>query len=280
MSLKGRRGRGRRLVVYVTSHGFGHLNRTAAVLNRIPATIPLTIRAHSNLFEHWRERLARAAELEHYVSDVGAVNPPGESAAVDQASTLELAAHCHAQAIEVLDDEVRKLRDQKAFAVLCDAPAVPLIAARRAGVPGFLTANFTWADIYAPYARNGGGSKANRLVAELRRAYRHATATFRTEPALKMSWLSPRIEVGMVVSGPRGRRAALRRLLGLTPLEKLVYLYFGRYGQDDLDWSCLERLAKRGVHFVGYPPRPAGCPEQCPCRAVGRLDGRRADRLQ
>ena len=53
-----------RLAVYVTSHGFGHLNRTAAVLNRIPPDVPVTIRSHPNLFDHWRERLTRPVELE------------------------------------------------------------------------------------------------------------------------------------------------------------------------------------------------------------------------
>ncbi len=53
---------GGRLAVYVTSHGFGHLNRTAAVLNQVPVDVPVTIRSHSNLFEHWRERLKRPAE--------------------------------------------------------------------------------------------------------------------------------------------------------------------------------------------------------------------------
>ena len=44
--------------------------------------------------------------------------------------------------------------------------------------------------------------------------------------------------------------------LGLTPRERLVYLYIGRYGQNDLDWSRLERLGERGVHFVSYDPLP------------------------
>ena len=78
---------GGRLAVYVTSHGFGHLNRTAAVLNHVPADVPVTIRSNSNLFEHWRERLKRPAELEHYVCDVGAVNPPGDSNATDPVAT-------------------------------------------------------------------------------------------------------------------------------------------------------------------------------------------------
>src|SRR5262249_13610222 len=152
---------------------------------------------------------------------------------------LELAARFHADAMTRLDEEVERLAEQGAAAVLCDAPAVPLAVARRAGVPGFLLANFTWADIYAPYARTAGG-EALHLVALLRRMYRQATLTFRVEPALRMSWLAPVVNTGMVVSPGRDRRAELRAFLGLGKPSKLVYLYLGRYGQSDLDWSRLE----------------------------------------
>src|SRR5437763_11049265 len=118
-----------------------------------------------------------------------------------------------------LDDEVDRLREQGIAAVLCDAPAVPLVAARRAGIPGFVMSNFTWADIYAPYARAAGGD-ALRLVAELHRAYRHATGLFRLEPALRMAWLRPAIDVGMVVNQGRDRRGELRGYLGLTRREQ------------------------------------------------------------
>jgi hypothetical protein len=249
-----------RLAVYVTSHGFGHLNRTAAVLNQVPADVPVTIRSHSNLFEHWRERLKRPAELEHYICDVGAVNPPGDSNATDPLATIELAMRFHAEAMATVDDQVRRLHDEQTAAVLCDAPAVPVVAARRAGVPGFLMSNFTWADIYAPYARAVGG-EAPRFVADLRSCYRQATATFRVEPAMSMSWLSPRIEPGMVVSQGRDRSGELRRLFGLRKTDKLVYIYIGRYGQNDLDWSRLGRFTDQGIHFLGYQPAPRGTPD-------------------
>ena len=80
------------LAVYVTSHGFGHLNRTAAVLNRVPLDVPIAIKSHQSLFDHWRERLRRPAELEAFVSDAGAVDPPGDSASTDGPATLALAA--------------------------------------------------------------------------------------------------------------------------------------------------------------------------------------------
>jgi len=252
-----RRGGG--LAVYVTSHGFGHLNRTAAVLNRVPSDVAVTIRSHRNLFEDWRERLRRPARLEPYVSDIGAVSPKGDSAATDGAATLVLAARCHAEAMARLGDEVGRLIEQGTTAVLCDAPAVPLMAARGAGIPGFLMCNFTWADIYAPHAKALGGP-ALQVVADLRRAYRHATTVFRIEPAMRMSWLSSVIDAGMVVNPARDRRAELFRTIGLSKVNKLVYLYIGRYGQSGLDWPRLERFAARGVHFLSHHPAPRGGP--------------------
>src|SRR3954447_19929864 len=192
------------LAVYVTSHGFGHLNRTVAVVNRMPREVPVTVRSHPNLFDHWRERLRRPATLEPHISDVGALNPPGDSSQTDGPGTLELAARVHAEAMARLDDEASRLRDEGTAAVLCDVPPMPLLAARRAGIPGFLLANFTWADIYAPHARRLGG-EALTLVADLRRAYRQATALFRTEPALRMADVAPIIDVGMIVCPGRHR---------------------------------------------------------------------------
>ena len=251
------RSRGAKLAFYVTSHGFGHLNRTVAVINHVPADLPVVIRSHPNLFPHWRERLTRPAELTGHVSDAGAVNPPGDSTATDGPATLELAARVHAEAMARVDEEARWLRDERVAALLCDAPAVPLVAARRAGIPGLLLANFTWADIYAPYARVAG-EHAKGLVAELRRAYRQATTVFRAEPALRMAWLPGQVNVGMVANPGRDRRKELRGLLGLSSKEKLIYFYVGRYGQNDLDWGRLEAYAAKGVHFVGYHSAPAG----------------------
>ena len=243
------------LAAYVTSHGFGHMNRTVAVLNRVPGDVAVTIRCHPDLFPAWRQRLTRPASLEEHVSDAGAINPPGDSAATDGPATLARAAEVHAEALTHLESEARRLRDEGTAAVLCDSPPVPLMAARAAGVPGFLLANFTWADIYAPHARRAGGD-ALRLVADLRRAYRCATAVFRAEPALKLSGIAPIIEVGLVVAPGRDRRAELRERLGVAPGEKLAYFYVGRYGQEGMGYERLARL--RGIHFVGFHHPPGG----------------------
>jgi hypothetical protein len=147
------------------------------------------------------------------------------------------------------------LRDHHAAAVLCDAPPLPLVAAARANVPGYLLANFTWAQIYAPHARRLGAPWPS-FVTELRRADRHATGLFRAEPALRLTGFARTFEVGMVVTPSKNRRAELQRLLGLSRADKIVYFYVGRYGQTGLDWNRLGRI--QGVHFVGFHPAPVG----------------------
>ena len=245
------------LAVYVTSHGFGHLNRTVAVLNRIPDDVPMVVRCHPNLFDRWKERLTRPSRFEPHISDVGAVNPPGDSAATDGPATLALAERVHAEAMQRVDEDAEKLRDEGTAAVLCDAPPVPLVSARKAGVPGFLLANFTWAEIYEPHARRVG-PEAQRFVKDLREAYRCASRVFRAQPSLGMERIAPTEDVGLVVNLGRDRRAELRKALGIPPGDKVVYFYVGRYGQEGLGWDRI--AAMKGVHFVGFHPADGASP--------------------
>jgi hypothetical protein len=73
-----------------------------------------------------------------------------------------------------------------------------------------------------------------------------------------MNDVAPTIEVGMVVTPGRHRRDELRKLLGLPASARMVYFYVGRYGQEDLGWGRLGRLAAREIHFVGFHGAPEG----------------------
>lgn len=246
------------LAAYVTSHGFGHLNRAAAVLEALPASLPLTIVCAPDLFPHWRERLKRPFQTRAGVFDAGAVNPIGDSQTTDAAATLRKAREVGAKAAALLDAEAQWLREARVAAVFCDVPAPPLVAASRAGVPGYLQANFTWFDIYAPMVRAIGTDEDRAWLRQLRADYETASLLFRTEPALAMSWMPRRQDVGLVTSPGRDRRAELRELLSLGPRETLAFFYVGRYGQDDLAWDHMAAWEKQGVHFVGYHPAPVG----------------------
>lgn len=246
------------IAVFVTSHGFGHLNRTVAVLNRIPADRPITIYCHQSLFTHWHERLSRPASFVGHVCDSGAVNPLGDSAATDGRATIELARSVHRQALAGREAMVEHLRSSGTRVILSDAASMPLTYARALKIPGYLLANFTWADIYESHAKRLG-AEALAFVSTLRAEYRQATAFLRTEPALAMTHYGVPVEnVGMVMSPSHSKGDALRATFGLGKNETLVYFYIGRYGQADLEWGNLAKLERKGYHFVGFHPAPVG----------------------
>jgi hypothetical protein len=211
------------------------------------------IYCHADLFHGWRERLKRSANLCDAVWDCGALNPQGDSAATDGPATIARARDVFDRGWERLQDEAHRLACTGAAAVLCDAPALPLVAAQRAGIHGYLLANFTWAEIYEPHAQQLG-LDALQFVERLREAYRCATAVFRAEPALPMQEIGAQIPVGLVAETGQNRREELERILGISSEDKLVYFYVGRYGQADLCWERLRTMAR--VHFVGFHHAP------------------------
>ncbi len=268
------------LAVYVTSHGFGHLNRSVAVINRMPRDVPVTIRSHPNLFDHWRERLRRPAVLEPHRLRRRGAEPAGRQRRDRRPATLELAAEVHAEAMARVDDEAcRAPRRGDGGRPLRRAPRPAAWPPGGPGSPGFLLANFTWADIYAPHARRLGGD-ALRLVAELRRPYRQATALFRAEPALRLADVAP-TDRGRHGRHPRPQPPA--RPCGSSwawpPPTSWFTSTSGGTGRTNLGWERLELLGRKGIHFVGFHPAPVGPLPNLHVVPAGRVDRRRPGRL-
>ena len=218
--------------------------------------VPVTIRCHPNLWDHWRERLRRPATLESHVSDVGCSNPPGiarRSMAKPRSSRPPGCTRSNGAGRRGGGEAPRRGDGGRPVR---HPPACRSVAARRAGVPGFLLANFTWVDIYAPHARQSG--RALRLVTELRRAYRHADGAVRDRAALRMGDFAPVIEFGMVVTPGTDRREELRKRarLGRDRKARLSLRRAVRPGQPGL--GRLAKLKGRGLHFVGFHPAPSG----------------------
>ena len=267
------------LAVYVTSHGFGHLNRTAAVLNRVPADVPVTIRSHRNLFDHWRERLRAAGGAEA----VRLGRRGGQSAR--RQCRDRRPGDARAGGPRVMP---RRWRGWTTRWTGCASRGSPPSSATRRpcpwwprsaqGIPGFLMSNFTWADIYAPYARALGG-RAIRLVAELRRpTARPRPCSGSSRPCGCRGSPHDRRRHGRQPRPRPPRRAA--PALGLSKPRSWSIFYIGRYGQNDLDWSRLERFAaSRASISSATTPRPAAALQPAR-RPVGRLARRRSDRLE
>ncbi len=237
------------IVYYITSHGYGHLNRAAAVLDAIPRNVPIHVKTDRNLFDRCSDSINRPTELSEGAFDCGAVHPPCESSLVDRAATLSAYQRVHAQASERLGNEVEFLRRGNFAAVVSDVAPLPLRAAREAGIPGVLVANFTWSDIFRPYARSDL-TTYRPMIRQMAFEYSQATVLLRAQPAIESDGFRFVRRVGLVARRGRDRTRELLAELGLSRDARLVYMYVGRNGQDDIQWQNLSRLPD--YHFISY----------------------------
>lgn len=251
----------RHIVVYVTNHGYGHINRVVAVLNHVPESVRITVRADPEVISALRQRLRRGFDRGEFPSDQGTVSPPGQNSQTDIPATFVRLKSRMAAIDAAADDELRWLREAGVDAVYADASPMPLGIAARAGIPAWLGANFTWDEIYADLlaqldpAEIPGSQRA--FVLETLQRMRHACSQatlLRCWPHTPMAGIGRRIaDVGLVVNPARMIRPELNCRFGLGPDQALIYFYVGRYGVEDLPWNRLESLPKRYV-FVGLHP--------------------------
>ncbi len=197
--------------------------------------------------------LAPRVQISPAELDPGLVQPTGLD--ID----LDATARAHAAWLREFDsraeDEARLLRTRGAAAVLADLPAVAFAAARRAGIPAFGVANFSWDWILEPLAEDAP------VLGEAAR--RHADALAGAARILRLPFgggfrSAPRVEdVPLVVPGDGGDPEATRRRLRLSGERRpLVLLSFGGLGPGPLRLQAHEGLD--GYRFLGPAPAPPG----------------------
>ncbi len=244
------------IVHYVSAHGLGHAVRSCNVLRALPPDLPVTIctRAPAWLFE--RELAGRAITLRPAAFDVGTLGP--DSVAVDLAMTVDAAEQMADAADAKLEEEAAFLREVGAKVVVSDIPPMPLAAARRAGIPSILIANFTWPAIYAylvgentpPALR----ARAEALIARLQGQVDQAGLLLEVEMAIPMPFAGPRRRLPLVARSCRPRRADLAAALGLDPARPIALTYLGRDGLAGVEWDR-ERMPA-DWQFISYAPPP------------------------
>ena len=137
------------IAVYVTNHGFGHVNRLMAVLNHIAPEMRVTVRADKEIWPAIEERLDRPVEFGYFPSDLGTVSPPGQNSQTDWPATFERLANRYREIQAACQEEVGWLKSACITSVYADASPIPIRLAHEAGLTGYLGANFTWDEIYA-----------------------------------------------------------------------------------------------------------------------------------
>ena len=241
------------VVYYVTAHGFGHATRAAAViseLERSGARVVVRTAVPAWIFKD--EGLA--ARVDPVDADVGLIMR--DALTVDVPASLA----AHEAFLRGWEERARAEADALvslgAAVAVSDAGALPLDAARRAGIPSVLVSNFSWDWIMEPWAA------VDPRWETVRR--RHAAACAQAGLFLRLPLggdapACPRREDAPLVVRACGlTRAQACAALGLDPRDPrpVVAFSFGGVGWDGGALSSIDSL--EGYRFVAYVPKPDG----------------------
>jgi hypothetical protein len=219
------------MLIYVclSSHGYGHASRTAAVLQQLAHRRP-----------EWRLVLSSAVspaflslalgEIRHELRpcrwDVGVVQ--ADALGADPGATLEALEQLERDLPDQLAREAAWLEAQGQPAlVLADVPPAAALLAGRLDLPLVWLASFGWDAIYEPM----GGAFLARAAA-CRELYRRGDLLLQCPLDLPMDWGVPALRIGLTSSVPRLDTAELAQQLQLpADRERCVLISFGGMGK-------------------------------------------------
>lgn len=226
------------IVIYTSSHGFGHAVRCAILCRALLAAAP-----------DWRIVVRTAApawifppgvEVQPCIIDVGVVQP--SSLEIDAGATLDRCAEHAATEDALIGAEAARLREIDARVVVADVPAAAFPIAALAGVPSVGLANFSWDWIYEPFV--AAAPERAALLDRLRAQYAQATLLLRLPFHGDLSAFPSIEDVPLIARRSTADRAETRRRLGLPADAPLVLFSFGGHANGGPDPARLAELGE------------------------------------
>ena len=214
------------IYVCISSHGFGHAARQAAMLKQLHSLCP-----------EWRLVISTMVDrrfLELAFRDIPVVLRPvqwdvgmlqADALGADPAATLEALQDLEDALPQRLDQEVAWIRRQEApVLVVGDIPPVAAELAERLQAPLVWMGNFGWDDIYEPL-----GSAFEGWVRRARDCYQRGSLLLRCPFSLAMRWSVQEIALTLVAAQPSPIPEALVAELQEPP-SPTVLVGFGGLG--------------------------------------------------
>ena len=224
------------LVLYTSSHGFGHAVRCAGLCRALLTQLPELRIVVRTMAPAWI--FPQGVQVEACAIDVGVVQR--DSLTIDARATLERYAERLADEPAVIEAEAARLRQLGARVVVADVPSAAFEIAARAGIPGIALANFSWDWIYEPFVEQA--PEHAPLIEHIQAQYRQASLLLRL-PFHDGLDVFPTIEdVPLLARRSNADRTETRRRLGLPLDAPLVLMSFGGHGGATFDADRLANL--------------------------------------
>lgn len=213
------------LLVDITSHGYGHVSQTSAVVNELVKLIPglrITIRCSTQL-----AFLTSRFQCDFRHVPVSFDFGMKMANAVDVQVEESAAAYrdFHADWDKKVERETEIMRQLKPDLLLANVPYLSLAAAHEANIHSVALCCLNWADIYRHYCVDDASSQ--RIHEQMLGGYRSADCFLKVLPGMNMPELSNTREIQPIVRLGNNRRSEIDHACSLRKDEKLVMVAMG-----------------------------------------------------
>lgn len=226
------------IVLYTSSHGFGHAVRCAGLCRALLAAAPGLRIVARTMAPAWIFPVG--VDVEQCLIDAGVVQP--NSLDIDAEATLARYAGLVADEEARIEAEVAHVRELGARAIIADVPAAAFEIAARAGVPGIALANFSWDWIYEPFV--AGRPAYAPLVGHLRAQYGQTSRLLRLPFSDGLTAFPVVEDVPLIARHSTADRVETRRALGLPLDAPLVLFSFGGHASQEPEPDRLAALGE------------------------------------
>ncbi|MDX2271394.1 MAG: glycosyl transferase [Cyanobacteriota bacterium] len=222
------------IYVAITAHGFGHVSRTAAVLDTLLRLHPDILPIFVTPAPHWLladyvkgDFLHRPRRL-----DIGVIQADGLR--MDLPATLEQLAALKQQAAQRIAEEVSFIQTNRVRLVVADIPPLASAIAQAAGIPCWMVGNFGWDFIYQEY-----GDPFRPYVEWIQHLYGQSDRLFRLPLHAPMPGFPHQQAVGLTGAEPLYPPDQVQAELSLESHRPTVLLTFGGLGLQHFPYQQL-----------------------------------------
>ncbi len=228
-----------RLLYYITSHGYGHAARTAAVCNQLSLETEVVLRTAvpRGFFE---EEIARPFSYAPASFDCGCLQTDGIT--VHVGNTVDAYRAIADRNAAHAEREAAWVKENRISLIASDIVPFAFEVAAMAGVPSVAATNFTWYTIYEEYGARY--PEFGPCLDNIRSQYAKANLLLSMFPANEMPYFSRIVDIAPVGRVGVNVRSSLAARYGFGALKKIGMIYAGNFGMDAIPWKELEHFAE------------------------------------
>ena len=208
----------KKIVIYVSDHGFGHAARTIALVRQLKKYNYEIIVKNSNAYNFLKLQLPEY-DIIKTQTDVGPITNIFSNSP-DYEKTFSLYNNWINNSKKWIDDEVKFFKNKKIDLIISDISPISIRLANKLGIPCITIANFTWIDILENFPHH---KYRNDIMNWLYDSFEMSTLAIRLPLHMKLKGLRKPKNSSLLFRKTTSSKNSILKNLGITHKPITVY---------------------------------------------------------